>query len=126
VAQDKRRPGIAMPKNAQELQQTRPPHTQILSLDHIFSLFIELRDMAYKLVELHLQLIDLLQKQISSAAIYDLKCLSVTQTAEILSFDIRTIYRLISEGELEAVGSGHRLRVLRSSIQRYIERHRKQ
>lgn len=51
---------------------------------------------------------------------------TVAEAAEKLSFDTRTIHRMIAEGELEAVGSEKRLRVRRTSVRAYIKRHRKQ
>ncbi|NTU82976.1 MAG: helix-turn-helix domain-containing protein [Chloroflexales bacterium] len=49
---------------------------------------------------------------------------SIPNTAIKLSMSRRTVERLISAGELEAVGNGKLRRVTYTSILSYIERHR--
>jgi excisionase family DNA binding protein len=106
--------------------QRSPLQLPSLNLVQVIALFVELRDLAQQLIELHRQQIALLREQPAGAATDDLDCITVAQAAKMLSFDTRTIHRMIAAGELEAVGSEKRLRVRRASVRAYIERHSKQ
>ncbi len=108
----------------------RPPQRGPLALPslniaQVLALFVELRDLAQELIALHRQHIELLQSGTAGQP-DDLELITVADAARLLSFDPRTVHRLIAEGELAAVGSAHRLRVQRASIRSYIERHRDQ
>ena len=48
--------------------------------------------------------------------------LRIDQTAEYLNCSIRTVYRLISDGELEAFRLKSSLRITRDSINEYVTR----
>ncbi len=106
----------------------RPPQRTPLPLPsfniaQLIALFVELRELAHELIALQRQQIALLQNS-PAVTSDDLELITVAEAARLLAFDPRTIHRLISEGELAAVGSSHRLRVQRASIRSYIERHR--
>jgi excisionase family DNA binding protein len=105
-----------------------PASPPSLSITQIIGMLVELRDLACRLIELHQQLIDLLRSQPSEASVDELDLLTVARTAAKLSYDRKTIYRMLQEGTLEAVGRGARLRVVRASVERYIniERHHNQ
>lgn len=107
-------------------QQRSPLQFPSLNLAQLLALFVELRDLAQQLIELHRQQIALLREQPAVAAADELDCITVAEAADKLAFDSRTIHRMIAEGELEAVGSEKRLRVRRASVRAYIERHSKQ
>lgn len=47
---------------------------------------------------------------------------TIKQTAELLAFSVRTVYRLIAAGELETTGRRHLLRVTEASIVAYQQR----
>jgi len=48
--------------------------------------------------------------------------LRIDQTAEYLNCSIRTVYRLVSDGELEAFRLKSSLRITRDSINEYVTR----
>jgi excisionase family DNA binding protein len=114
-----------MTRSDQHPVQRSPLQLPSLNLVQVITLFVELRDLAQQLIELHRQQIALLRERPAGGATDDLNCISVIKAAEILDFDSRTIHRLLAEGELEAVGSEKRLRILRTSVRAYIERHKK-
>ena len=51
-----------------------------------------------------------------------LRYLRIDQTAEYLNCSIRTVYRLVSDGELEAFRLKSSLRITRDSINEYVTR----
>ena len=52
------------------------------------------------------------------------KYLSAQAVAEMLSVDIKTIYRMIDAGELEAIKVRNRLRISEESVKAFIEQNR--
>jgi len=52
------------------------------------------------------------------------KYLSAQAVAEMLSVEIKTIYRMVGAGELEAIKVRNRLRVSEESIKAYIEQNK--
>jgi len=104
------------------------PYTPIappsLSLTQMIGLFVELRELAALLVDQQRQLVELLKSRPAELVSDDLNMFTVAEVAKNLAFDPKTIHRLIAEGELEAVGSGQRLRIPMVSVRAYIMRHR--
>ncbi len=115
-------PGRRPSPPASHIQSSAPPSP---NLAQVIGLFFELRDLAHQLIDQQRQLAELLRSRPAERD-GELDMLSVAEVARMISFDPKTIHRLLAEGELESVGCGQRLRVTRASVRTYIERHRGQ
>jgi excisionase family DNA binding protein len=94
-----------------------------LDIAQIISLFIELRDLARQIIIQQQQMAEMAHAN-RPVAPDDVRLLTVAQTAKTLACSPQTVYRLIEEGELIAVGQYARLRIPLSSVRDYIERHK--
>lgn len=113
-----------MPQLDRRPSQLPPIPSSSLDITQIIGLFVELRELSHQLINQQQQLTDLLRSGPGEPAQDDLDMLPVAEVARMLSFDSKTIHRMIAEGELEAIGSGPRLRITRASVRAYIDRHR--